>query len=159
MRISALFNLKEDARRSDYESWARGRDLPTVSGLPSVENFQVLRTRNVLFSDDKPPFDYIEIIDVSSKAAFVEDFGGDASLSLARRHPLQALSASPPGGPFEGYGGKVSGSDGAASLLGVAATTLYSRIAQFGVLEAEWAVTPRAAERAVPAHVRSWQRP
>lgn len=84
MRIIALFNLKEGARRSDYESWARGRDLPTVSGLPSVDKFQVLRTRNILFSEDKPPFDYIEILDVSSKAAFVEDFGGDAVAALAR---------------------------------------------------------------------------
>lgn len=84
MRIIALFNLKEGARRSDYESWARGRDIPTVSGLPSVDKFQVLRTRNVLFSEDKPPFDYIEILDVSSRAEFLEDFGGDAVSALTR---------------------------------------------------------------------------
>lgn len=34
-------------------------------------------------------------------------------------------------------GGMVSGRDGAAALLGVAATTLYSRLAKYGVLEAE----------------------
>lgn len=39
-------------------------------------------------------------------------------------------------------GGMVSGRDGAAALLGVAATTLYSRLAKYGVLEVEWA-TPR----------------
>lgn len=84
MRIIALFNLKEGARRGDYESWARGRDMPTVSGLPSVDKFQVLRTRNVLFSEDKPPYDYIEILEVSSKAAFLADFGGDAVAALAK---------------------------------------------------------------------------
>jgi hypothetical protein len=84
MQIIALFNLKEGARRSDYESWARGRDMPTVSGLPSVDKFQVLRSRNVLFSQDKPPFDYIEILDVTSQAAFLEDCGSDAVAALAK---------------------------------------------------------------------------
>ncbi|WDA11556.1 hypothetical protein [Paracoccus marcusii] len=40
-------------------------------------------------------------------------------------------------------GGMVSGRDGAAALLGVAATTLYSRLAKYGVLEVECA-TPRS---------------
>ena len=84
MRIIALFNLKEGARRSDYESWARGRDMPTVSGLPSVDKFQVLRTRNVLFSENKPQFDYIEILDVSSQSAFLKDCCGDAVAALTR---------------------------------------------------------------------------
>ncbi len=41
-------------------------------------------------------------------------------------------------------GGKVSGRDGAAAPLGVAATTLYSRLAKYGVLETERATPPRS---------------
>lgn len=84
MRIIALFNLKEGARRSDYERWARGRDLPTVSGLASVDEFHILRSRSVLFSEERPPYDYIEIVDVSTQAAFLEDCSGDAVAALAR---------------------------------------------------------------------------
>lgn len=84
MRIIALFNLKEGARRSDYESWARGRDVPTFSGLPSVNKFEVLRSRNVLFSEDKVPYDYIEILDVTGLDPFLADCGTDAVAALAK---------------------------------------------------------------------------
>lgn len=84
MRIIALFNLKEGARRSDYESWARGRDLPTVNGLPSVNKFEVLRSRNVLFSEEKAPYDYIEILDVTGLEPFMADCGTDAVGALAK---------------------------------------------------------------------------
>ncbi|WP_394226506.1 hypothetical protein [Paracoccus marcusii] len=40
-------------------------------------------------------------------------------------------------------GDMVSGRDGAAALLGVAATTLYSRLSKYGVLEVECA-SPRS---------------
>lgn len=82
MHIIALFNLKEGARRSDYESWARGRDLPTVNGLPSVKTFQVLRSRNLLFAEGKPPFDYIEVFDVASQAEFLADCENDSVAAL-----------------------------------------------------------------------------
>lgn len=84
MRIIALFNLKEGARRSDYESWARGRDVPTFNGLPSVNKFEVLRSRNVLFSGDKVPYDYIEILDVTGLDPFLADCGTDAVAALAK---------------------------------------------------------------------------
>ncbi|HEU4970207.1 REDY-like protein HapK [Sphingomonas sp.] len=84
MRIIALFNLSQTASREDYEAWARSRDLPTVNGLSSVESFQVLRTTGVLFSGNKPPYDYVEILDVTGLDAFLADCGGDAVGALAR---------------------------------------------------------------------------
>ena len=61
--------------------------------------------------------------------------------TLARDNVLNAMREA---------GGKVSGPDGAAALLGVPATTLYSRLAKLGVLDAEWAgtTTPRTPVRA-----------
>lgn len=84
MRIIAMFNLKPVADRAAYERWARERDLPTVGALPSVDGFEVLRSTGVLFSDAKPPFDYVEIIDVSGVDDFLTDAGGDAVGALAR---------------------------------------------------------------------------
>lgn len=52
-------------------------------------------------------------------------------------------------------GGMVSGRDGAAALLGVAATTLYSRLAKYGVLVAEWAPPPRGPDQ--PSQGATWR--
>lgn len=84
MRIIALFNLNQGASREEYEAWARSRDLPTVNSLPSVDDFQVLRATGLLFSEDKPPYDYIEVLDVNEMAAFMKDCGGDKVGALAR---------------------------------------------------------------------------
>lgn len=84
MKIIALFNLKSGAAREDYEAWARTRDLPDVRSLPSVQSFEVLRTTGVLFSEVKPPYDYVEVLDVSDLDAFLGDCGSDKVTKLAQ---------------------------------------------------------------------------
>lgn len=69
-RIVVLFNLKDGAAAGEYEAWARATDLPTVNGLKSVDTFTVHRSVGLLGSDGKPPYDYIEIIDVDDMATF-----------------------------------------------------------------------------------------
>jgi hypothetical protein len=72
-RIIAFFNLKPGVTAEDYEAWARSVDMPTVQGLASVEDFQVLRSTGLLGSDAPPPYAYFEIIDVKDMARFGED--------------------------------------------------------------------------------------
>ena len=72
-RIIALFNLKPGVKVSDYEAWARARDLPTVNGLPSIRKFEVFKTKEMLGSAEKPPYRYIEIIDVRDMGQFGAD--------------------------------------------------------------------------------------
>jgi hypothetical protein len=72
-RLIALFNLKPGIAVADYEAWARAVDLPTVNGLPSIARFEVFRTTAILGSDGKPPYEYIEIIDVSDMGQFGTD--------------------------------------------------------------------------------------
>ncbi len=84
MKIIALFNLKAGASREDYEAWAKSHDLPGVRSLPSVQSFEVLRATSVLFSEAKPPYDYIEVLDVITLDAFVGDCGSDTVAKLAR---------------------------------------------------------------------------
>ena len=84
MKIIALFNLKAGASRDDYEAWARSRDLPDVRSLPSVRTFDVLRATGVLFSEAKPPYDYIEVLDVNALDAFLGDCGSDTVAKLAQ---------------------------------------------------------------------------
>ena len=73
MRIVCLFNLKAGASREEYEAWARGTDLPGVNALGSVREFTVHRSTGVFGSDAKPPYDYIEVIDIHGMDDFVAD--------------------------------------------------------------------------------------
>ncbi|HEX5461502.1 MAG TPA: hypothetical protein VFX20_16185 [Steroidobacteraceae bacterium] len=70
MRIIVLFNLKPGADASAYEQWARTTDIPGVRTLSSVEGFEVYRTLGLLGTDARPPYSYIEIIDVGDMSAF-----------------------------------------------------------------------------------------
>ena len=64
-KIVALFNLKPGISVADYEAWAKAKDIPTVNGLKSVDEFAVFKSVGLLGSEDKPPYAYIEIIDVN----------------------------------------------------------------------------------------------
>lgn len=72
-RIIVLLNLKPGKNKAHYETWARNTDLATVNALGSVEKFTVFAANGLLGSDAKPPYDYIEIIDVADMDAFGRD--------------------------------------------------------------------------------------
>lgn len=74
-KILALFNLKSGTSVEDYEAWAKTVDIPTVNGLGSIEKFEVFKTTGLLFSEDKPPYQYFETIDILDMDAF----GAEAS--------------------------------------------------------------------------------
>lgn len=82
-RIVVLFNLKADADRSAYENWARTADTPTVNALPSVSSFTVHRAIGLLGSDTPSPYEYIEVLDVTSMDGLFEDIATDAMQAIA----------------------------------------------------------------------------
>jgi len=73
MRIVCLFKLKPGVSVADYEDWARTRDIPGVRALGSVRGFTVHKATGLFGSDAKPPYDYIEVIDVEALDPFVAD--------------------------------------------------------------------------------------
>ncbi len=83
MRIIALFNLKPGVSRDAYEEWAKTRDLPGVRSLVSVKDFWVYRTTGLLFSEDKPPYDYVEVIDITRMDEFHRDIASDLVQEIA----------------------------------------------------------------------------
>ena len=83
MRIICLFNLKPGANRDDYEAWARGTDIPGVNQLSSVYDFTVHRATGLFGSDAKPPYDYVEVIDITSFDHFVADVSDSAFQAVA----------------------------------------------------------------------------
>ena len=89
MRIVCLFKLKPGVSVAEYEEWARTRDIPGVNALNSVTNFTVHKATGLFGTDDPPPYDYVEIIDITGLEGFVAD---------VTTEEFQAAAA-----PFQGY--------------------------------------------------------
>lgn len=83
MKILVLFNLKPGTSVQDYEKWARTVDIPTVNGLGSIEKFEVFKTTGLLFSEDTPPYQYFETLDILDMDKFGEEAGTDAMTVIA----------------------------------------------------------------------------
>ena len=82
-RIVVLLNLKPGKSAGDYELWARTTDLPTVNALASVDRFSVHAATELLGSSDKPPYDYIEILDIDDMDVFGQDVATDTMQRVA----------------------------------------------------------------------------
>lgn len=92
-KIVVLFNLMEGVSVDVYEDWARTTDLPTVNGLQSVGNFDVLKCSGLLGSEQAPPYQYIEIIDINDRDRFFEDVSTETMQRVAGE--FQAFADSP----------------------------------------------------------------
>jgi uncharacterized protein (TIGR02118 family) len=71
--VVVLFNLKAGVNAAEYEAWARSTDLPTVRKLSSVKDFRVVRAQGLLGSDAKPPYQYVELLELTSLEALGQD--------------------------------------------------------------------------------------
>ena len=71
--LIVLFNLKEGQSVADYEAFAKDVDVPAVKSLNSIDDFKVYKSQALLFSDDAPPYQYFEMIDVNDMDAFGTD--------------------------------------------------------------------------------------
>lgn len=83
MRIIVLFNLKPGVDPAVYEAWAAARDIPTVRALPSIAGFEVSAATGLLGSDGRPPYQYVEVIDVADMDRFGSDIGTEAMQQIA----------------------------------------------------------------------------
>ena len=81
--IVVLFNLKSESKQAEYEQWARTTDIPTAGGLPSVDNFEVLRSVGILGSDAKPPYKYIELLKVNDMEKLTQDIATETMQRVA----------------------------------------------------------------------------
>jgi hypothetical protein len=82
-RIIVLFNLKPGQSAADYETWARTTDLVTVKALKSIADFKVYEATGLLGSEAKPPYQYVEIIDVADMAVFGDEVGTETMQRVA----------------------------------------------------------------------------
>ena len=81
--IIVLFNLKPGVEPAAYEQWARDRDVPTVNGLASVQEFRVQKAVGLLGADGPAPYQYIEILEHDGLDALMPDIGGAEMQAVA----------------------------------------------------------------------------
>jgi hypothetical protein len=81
--LVVLFNLKDGVDPSDYESWAKSTDLPIVRGLDSINSFSIYKATGLLGSDEKSPYQYIEIINIDDMARFGEEVASETMQRVA----------------------------------------------------------------------------
>jgi hypothetical protein len=83
MRIIVLFNLKPGVDVATYEAWARETDIPGANALKSVERFSVHRTTGLFGTGAPAPYQYVEIIDITSLDPFVAEVSTEAFQKVA----------------------------------------------------------------------------
>jgi hypothetical protein len=81
--LIVLFRLQPGVNPQAYEAWAKQTDLPIVRDLGSVSDFQLRRVTGLFGTDEKPPYDYVEMIDVTDMQGFVADVSTDVMAGVA----------------------------------------------------------------------------
>ncbi|MEM7284106.1 MAG: REDY-like protein HapK, partial [Pseudomonadota bacterium] len=54
-----------------------------VRNLPSIDGFRVFKTSGMLGNDHKPPYEYVEMIDVNNMDTFSQDVGTQTMQQVA----------------------------------------------------------------------------
>ncbi|MGL6257717.1 hypothetical protein [Vibrio sp. WXL103] len=71
--LIVFFNLKQTTNKSEYLTWAKESDLPTVNKLSSVSSFEVFKGLSLFGQSTPSPWDYFEVIHIHSEEAFLSD--------------------------------------------------------------------------------------
>lgn len=79
-----LYNLREDVKEEDFVKWVHEFKGPFISGLSSVRNYTLLRTKTALKSEEgppgpiDPPYRIVGIVDVTRLKDYEKDQGTKA---------------------------------------------------------------------------------
>ena len=94
MRLIVPFNLKPGTDVAEYEEWAKTKDVPTASALPSVMSFTVHKATGLFGDPDAaPPFQYFEVLDITDMDAFIADVSDETFQQAAA--PFQEYADAP----------------------------------------------------------------
>ena len=83
--LIVLFNLKSDVSKEAYEDWAKTTDLKIVRKLKSIDSFEVFESQSLLGNDDKPPYQYVEVLQVNDMDVFGAETGTDQMGEVAQQ--------------------------------------------------------------------------
>lgn len=73
-----LFNLKEGEKEEEFVQWMKDNDIPVVTELSSVTEYNLAKTVGMLGGEGEPPYRYMEIIRVSDFDKLGEEASSEA---------------------------------------------------------------------------------
>ena len=83
--LIVLFNLKSDVFKEVYENWAKTTDLKIVRGLKSIDSFEVFESQSLLGNEAKPPYQYVEVLQVNDMDVFGAETSTDQMGEVAKQ--------------------------------------------------------------------------
>jgi REDY-like protein HapK len=69
-RVFFLNRLREGADPADYERWVREVDYPLARRLPTIRSYVVTRLDGLVDGDGEPPYDYLEVVEITELEAY-----------------------------------------------------------------------------------------
>jgi len=79
MRVVFFLNkLHETVKAQDYERWVREVDYPTAKSIPSILDYKVAKIEGLLEGDDRPPYDYVERVEITDLESYRRDLADPA---------------------------------------------------------------------------------
>ncbi len=91
--LVVLYNIKDQEAKEAYEKWAQTTDVPTVKGLTSVNDFKVYRLNSIMGSEETPPYQYCEVIDINDMTKLGEELDNETMKRIAGE--FQAFADNP----------------------------------------------------------------
>ena len=83
--LIVLFNLKSDVFKEVYENWAKTTDLKVVRELKSIDSFEVFESQSLLGNEAKPPYQYVEVLQVNDMDVFGAETSTDQMGEVAKQ--------------------------------------------------------------------------
>lgn len=79
-RVFFLNTLREGVDPDEYEDWIRRVDYPVARSLPAIESYVVTRLEGVLGDGGTPPYQYLEVIEVTSVDEYQAGLSGNEEI-------------------------------------------------------------------------------
>jgi hypothetical protein len=74
MKVVFFLNkLHSHITRQGYEQWVHDVDYPTARRIPSIVDYKVVRIEGLLDSSDRPPYDYVERVEITDLDSYRSD--------------------------------------------------------------------------------------
>jgi hypothetical protein len=65
-----MSRLKSGVPAADYEAWVHDFDYARAGELSSIQSYRVYRIEETFIENEPPPFDYLEVIEVTELEAY-----------------------------------------------------------------------------------------
>jgi hypothetical protein len=69
-RVFFLNRLRDGVDPQEYEDWIRRVDYPVARAQAAIASYTVTRIEGTLTGEGEPPYDYLEVIEISDLEAY-----------------------------------------------------------------------------------------